>query len=145
MNKQRLLLTIAILGVFTMIHAKMADSIEINNAAIRLMPPSMDMTAAFMTISNKSSDNVKIIGVTSDLSDNTEIHTHIIKKDGTAVMSQMQNIVINSNKKRELKKGGDHIMFIGLKDKLKENNTYNLNIHFSDGSQKKQKIKVKKF
>jgi copper(I)-binding protein len=122
----------------------MATIVNVSNSYIRLMPPMMKMTAGFMKINNNSDKSIKIIKVTSNLSKFTEMHTHKLKKDGTAVMSQLDFISIDANSYHILKKGGDHIMFIGLQKKLKEGEIHNLTLYLDDGTTTTVSLEVKK-
>jgi len=127
------------------LNAKNNDNIVVSNGYIRLMPPMMKMTAAFMDIKNLSSKSIKIVKVSSDLSEFTEIHTHKLKDDGTAVMSQLKELVINANSVHSLKKGADHIMFIGLKKRLVLGDTHKLKLYLDNGTIKEINLEIKKF
>jgi copper(I)-binding protein len=108
------------------------------------MPPMMKMTAAFMDIQNNSSQKVILLKVSSSLATNTELHTHIKNNNGTALMQKMQNITIEANSTNELIHGGDHVMIMGLNQKLKAGDMHTLIFHFSDGSSKEKQIMVKR-
>jgi len=128
-----------------LLNAKNNDNIVVSNGYIRLMPPMMKMTAAFLDIKNLSSKSIKIVNVSSDLSEFTEMHTHKLKEDGTAVMTQLKELVIDQNSVHSLKKGGDHIMFIGLKKKLVLGDRHKLKLYLSNGSMKEIILEIKKF
>jgi copper(I)-binding protein len=143
MNK---LLALLIVLIHTTIFAntKMADFIDIKNAYIRMMPPMMSMTSAFMQLKNTSSKDIVLKDLQSDLAVFTELHTSILKSDGTASMKHIENLIIKANSSIILQRGGKHVMFMRLKHKLILNDTYHLIFNFIDGSKKELTLKVKK-
>jgi copper(I)-binding protein len=143
-TKMKTLLIFLMLLLQVNAQEKTSDHIYVKNSYIRLMPPMMKMTAAFMKIKNTSSKNVIITSVSSNLSKFTEMHTHILNDQGTAFMSKMEKIEIKANSTYTLEKGGDHIMFIGLQKPLKIGDTHELMLHFNDGTSKEITIEVKK-
>jgi copper(I)-binding protein len=133
------------LSIASIANNNIIKNISITNAYIRLMPPNMRMTAAFMEIKNLSNKNISIINVKSDLAKFTELHTSIIKNDGNMQMKHIQTVKLPSNKIVYFKRGGKHIMMIGLKEKLHEDDTHKITIVFSNGNKVEQLFTVKRF
>ena len=142
--KKLLILLLIIIQVNIYANTKMADSITIENGYIRMMPPTMSMTAAFMKLKNTSSKDIVLKSLESDLAVFTELHTSIQNSDGTASMKHIEKLIIKANSYVMLQKGGKHIMFMRLKDKLKLNNIHTIILHFSDNSTKTFKLKIEK-
>ena len=78
--------------------------------------PGAKAGAAFMVIENTGAEDDRLIDARSDISMKTELHTH---KAGDGGMMQMVHVpegfVIPAGGTHALARGGDHVMFMGLK------------------------------
>ena len=117
--------------------------IEIENAYVREVPPTMPNSAIFMKIENKSNKAVNLIKAESSVAKNVELHTHTMS-NGMMKMYQVDKIIINANSETSLQPGGFHIMLIGLNKKLKENDIIDVELTFSNGEKTQIKASVKK-
>ena len=89
----------------------------ISDAYARSSGPLAKAGAAFMRIMNHSDESDRLIGVQSDIAKKTELHTHA--KDDNGVMKMVridEGIKIGPMKDHTLAPGGEHIMFMGLKE-----------------------------
>lgn len=121
-----------------------ASSISVENSYIRATPPSLPNSAAFMDIKNSSNEDISLISASSDIAKAVELHTHDMK-DGIMTMYQVEKIDIKANSTTVLKPGGFHVMFIGLNKKpLKEGETIDLTLNFSNNESVKITAPVKK-
>lgn len=71
--------------------------------------------AAFFTIMNHGDKDVRLIGASTNGVKRIELHTH--KEDDNGVMKMREiegGIVIPAGGMHALKRGGDHVMFMGL-------------------------------
>lgn len=109
-----------------------ANGIKIENDYVRATPPNLPNSAAFMSLKNNSNKDISLVKASSDISKVVELHTHDMK-NGVMKMYQIPKIDILANSQTVLKPGGLHIMFIGLKKPLKEGDTVNLTLEFSNG------------
>ena len=94
-----------------------AGQIMISDAYARSSGPLAKAGAAYMKIMNHSDGIDRLIGVQSDIAKKTEIHTHL--KDDNGVMRMVhidEGIKIGPMKEHSLVRGGQHIMFMGLKE-----------------------------
>ncbi|OMH25609.1 copper chaperone PCu(A)C [Motiliproteus sp. MSK22-1] len=128
---------------FALATAPAIADIHIDNAYVRATPPGAPNTAAFMTIKNTENESVKLISATSDIARSTELHT-ALKQDGVMKMRKVDDMSIPANGELELKPGSYHVMFIGLNQPVKEDETVMLMLNFSDGSKKHLEVPVKK-
>ncbi len=117
--------------------------IEIENAYVREVPPTMPNSAIFMNIENKSDKIVNLIKAESSIAKSVELHTHTMN-NGMMRMYQVDKITINANSETLLQPGGFHIMLIGLNKKLKESDIVEVELSFSNGEKIKIKAPVKK-
>ena len=59
--------------------------------------------------------NDRLIGVKSDVAGRVELHTHKVDENGVAQMIHVEEgFAIPAGEAHLLKRGGDHVMFMGL-------------------------------
>lgn len=108
------------------------QTVTIENGYVRATIPGTDVSAAYMSISNHSMKNKKLIGASSDISPRIEIHEHQMS-DGLMKMRQRDAIEINMHDTVILQPSGLHIMIFELSKPLKVGSTISLILHFEDG------------
>lgn len=75
--------------------------------------------AVFLRIENHSPGDDILIGATSDVAEMVQLHTNTADANGVMKMTPIEGgIVVPKGEKHELKRGGDHVMLMGLKKKL---------------------------
>lgn len=85
----------------------------------------------FLTIFNNTDKDIALIGAKSDISEVSELHTHI-HKDGKMIMQKIPKIVIKAHSSTELKSGSYHIMLLKLKKPIVKDTKVNLNLEFDN-------------
>ncbi|MDV9191427.1 copper chaperone PCu(A)C [Streptomyces sp. SR27] len=95
--------------------------------------PVMDMAGGFLTITNDSATADKLTSVTSTISDDVTIHETKNQK-----MQEVKSFDIPANGELKLARGGNHIMFMELKQKPKQGEKVSIELHF----EKSDPIKV---
>ena len=120
--------------------------IQISGAWARQSPKAATNGAAYMIIENKGGADDALIGASADVSDVVEIHEMVIDDNNVMHMKPVegQRLVIPAKGKVELKPGGYHIMFIGLKEQLKEGDVIDLTLKFEKSGEIKVQAPVKK-
>lgn len=108
-----------------------AGAIEITNAYVREVPPTMTNSAAYMTLANETDRDVAVIDGASDASKVVELHTHD-NVNGMMQMKRVPRIVIPAKGETQLKPGGLHLMLIGLKKPLKQGDNVAVSIQFDN-------------
>lgn len=121
----------------------LSADIEVKDAFAKATPPTAKNSAAFMTIYNNSNKDISLISATNSVSNVTELHTHI-EENGMKKMVQVPKIEIKANSSTQLKPGGLHIMFMGIKSQLNEGDSVDMSLKFDNGEViKLEKIPVK--
>ncbi|WP_170326825.1 copper chaperone PCu(A)C [Ruegeria arenilitoris] len=111
--KSKLLATLATALLATSAWAQ--DAISVNDAYARSSGKSAKAGAAFMMIQNAGETDDRLIGVKSDAAARVELHTHKVDDNGVAKMVHVEEgFVIPAGEMHMLKRGGDHVMFMGL-------------------------------
>ena len=120
--------------------------IKISGVWARQSPMAATNGAAYMVIENKGRMDDALIGADANVSDVVEIHEMVIDENNVMHMKPVegQRLVIPAKGKVELKPGGYHIMFIGLKQPLKEGEVIDLTLKFEKSGIMKVQAPVKK-
>ena len=115
--------------------ASVADSIQISDPYVRMVPPNSPATAAFMELKNTSDKNHALVSAKAYFNKTTELHNHI-HDNGVMRMRQVQQIDLPAGKSTALKPGGFHIMLIGLDAPVQKDQNIKIDLTFEDGSTK---------
>ncbi|MEM1004996.1 MAG: copper chaperone PCu(A)C [Pseudomonadota bacterium] len=94
----------------------LADStIVVDDAYARSSGKAAKAGAAFMIIQNTGDADDRLISATSDAAARVELHTHEIDDAGVAKMVHVEDgFEIPAGETHMLKRGGDHVMLMGL-------------------------------
>ncbi|KIC43351.1 copper-binding protein [Ruegeria sp. ANG-R] len=132
--KSTLLATLTTLSLAS--GALAADAIVVEDAYARSSGKSAKAGAAFMMIENHSDNDDRLIGVTSDVAGRVELHTHKIDENGVAKMMQVEEgFAIPAGETHMLKRGGDHVMFMGLKAPFEQGATVPVTLIFEQAGE----------
>jgi copper(I)-binding protein len=88
---------------------------------VRLVPPGVPNTAAYLGLRNDSGEDFSIVDGASPASEVTELHDHTMDAAGVMRMRKVSGILVPAGGAVELKPGGLHVMLIGLTGPLAEN------------------------
>lgn len=107
----------ALLFFFTLSSSLSAGPIMVSDSYARSTGPLAKAGAAYMKIMNHSKKDDRLISVYSDIAKKTELHTHLKSDNGVMKMMRIdKGIEIGAMKEHALVRGGEHIMFMGLKE-----------------------------
>jgi copper(I)-binding protein len=130
------------LAVAVALPAFAADEVKIDGAYARFMPGAM-AGAAFMVIENTAAGDDRLVAVRSGIADRVELHTHKQGADGTMQMLHVpEGFAIPAGGLHELKRGGDHIMFMGLKERPKDGDIVHVILTFEQAGDVEVEIPV---
>ncbi|KIF01239.1 copper chaperone [Streptomyces sp. RSD-27] len=101
-------------------------------------PVNDKMAGAFMVIKNDSKTADKLVGVTSPLSDDLQVHETKDQK-----MQQVQSMDVPAGGELKLERGGSHIMFMGLKNKPNVGDKVTVELRFEKADPVKVELDVK--
>ncbi len=120
-----------------------ADGVSASEPFVRMVPPGMATSGAFMTLKNADDKDHKLMKADSPVAKAVELHTHI-NEGGVMKMRPVKDIEIKAKGEAVLKPGGLHVMLIGLKQELKEGDSVPVTLTFEDGSSKKVDAPVRR-
>ncbi len=123
------LLLVACVGSF--ISAPLfAGDVMVMDAYARVASKVAKSGAAFLMIHNHSDQDDRLISAASDVAKRVELHTHL-EEDGVMKMTKLEDgVVIPAGGMHELKRGGDHVMFMGLTRSLEHGDMFELTLTF---------------
>lgn len=99
--------------------------------------------AAFMQITNGGDSADRLIGVRSDAAHMVQVHTHIENDQGVMRMVHLEDgLEIPAGGTAILKRGGDHVMFMGLKVDFTAVETVPVTLIFEDAGELQVEIPV---
>ncbi len=99
-----------------------AGGIQIGNPWARATPKGATVGGGYLTITNKGTESDRLIGGSVAPAARFEVHTTIME-NGVAKMRQVTGLEIKPGETVELKPGGMHVMFMGLKQPLTKGQT----------------------
>lgn len=115
-------------------------AIGVDHAYARATAPGQAAGGAFMTLVNRGGDD-KLLAVKSAVAGSTELHT--MTMDGNVMkMRQVDAIALKAGETVELKPGGYHVMFIGLKSPLKAGDAIPVTLSFEKAGELTVDVKV---
>jgi|WetSurMetagenome_2_1015567.scaffolds.fasta_scaffold116170_2 periplasmic copper chaperone A len=117
-------------------------NIEIKDAWIRPASNGMN-TAMYFEIFNNGQTADTLYLAKSGLAEKVELH-ETFKKDDMIGMRKTNFVVVNPNSSFKFQPGGNHVMFIGLKKRLKIGNIASAALYFKKTGIIKIKAIVKK-
>ncbi|MFD1383196.1 copper chaperone PCu(A)C [Rhodanobacter aciditrophus] len=123
-------LALAALGMSSAI--AMASSIELSAPAVRATPPGAPTSGGYVTLINHSDQERFLVAAESNVANKVEIHLSEMQGD-TMKMYQVDQVVIPAHGDAQLKPGGYHIMFMGLKQPLKAGDSVALTLVMKNG------------
>ena len=88
-------------------------SVTLEDAWVRALPPGQPNTAAYLTVTNKGSEAVTIVGGTADVAETVEIHT-TREVEGYQRMEQLHEVQLAPGQDISFSPGGMHLMLLGL-------------------------------
>jgi periplasmic copper chaperone A len=112
-------------------HEYQLKSLSIDHPFARATPPGAKSGGAFFVVENAGATPDKLIGVTSPLAGNAEIH-QMTMDGGVMRMRAVLALDIPPGGKVELKPGGYHVMLLDLKQPFKVGDKVPLTLTFQN-------------
>jgi len=121
----------------------LAASLELTGAYARATPPNAPTSAILLHLNNSTEHAISLVSANTPAAGRVELHT--MSMDGDVMkMRQIEKIEVPAHSSVELKPGGLHLMLFNLQQSFKEGQELDLELNFSDGSQQRITLPVKK-
>ena len=102
---------------------------EVQVVGAWIMAPPGPNAAGYLKITNNSDKPLKLLDAESDVAARVELHTHVLQ-DGVMKMMKMDDVIIDPHQTHAFAQGGDHVMFMGLKQPLKPGQIVDVELRF---------------
>lgn len=119
-----------------------AGSLKISAPWARATPKGAQVGGGYMTITNTGTAPDRLIGGASGISSSFEVHE--MSMDGGIMRMRMlkDGLEIKPGETVTLKPGGYHVMFVGLKDQLKQGGTFMATLQFEKAGKVEVEYKI---
>ena len=108
------------------------EGIVVSEAYMRVNGPNAKSAAAYLYITNHGPKDT-LISVRSEIANRTELHTHIINAEGVARMVEIEGgLELAEQSMTLMKRGGEHVMFMGLRESLNQGDIVPLTLVFEN-------------
>lgn len=125
--------------VFTGLAA--AQEISIDNGSIRQPMPGRTVTAGYFTLHNPTSEEQRLVAVSSPMFAKVELHQHS-HQNGMMKMEQVEFIAIPAQQSVSLQPGGLHLMLFEPVASLTPGQMLSVELTFANGRQLKAELPV---
>lgn len=106
-------------------HEFKTDEIEIVHPWSRATPTGAKVAAGYLAIKNAGSQPDRLVSATGEIAGRTEIHEMAVDDKGVMTMQPLADgLEIPAGGEAELKPGGYHIMFLDLRQGVKEGDAF---------------------
>ncbi len=125
-------------------HGGRAGDVEIGHPFATPTPGGAPNGAAYIaTLSNTGKEPDRLLRVSSPVSQRAEIHTMAVDAGGVMRMREIGEIALAPGASVKMRPGdGYHLMLMGLKQPLKEGDTFPLTMEFERGGKVEVKVVV---
>ena len=136
------LLALAING---QVHAQTPDakSIVIDHPWARATPAGAKTGAAYMTLINNGDSGDRLLAAKTPVADSVQFHS-VSEENGVSRMREMRAVEVPPGGKVTFSPGGMHIMVVGLKQPLKEGQTFPLSLTFEKAGKVEVTVSIAK-
>lgn len=109
------------------------------------LPPNAPNVAAYFVVHNKGNSADRLLSVASPISDNAELHEHLMK-DGLMKMQQVPSVVVPAGGDLVFAPGAYHVMLMQPKDRslLRDGKRFPLTLHFEKAGDITVEVAVQK-
>lgn len=120
-----------------------AETIEVEGAFARSSGPTAKAGAAFMELRNMSDTDDTLIAARSDVAARVELHTHEAGENGVMKMIKLEEgITIPAGGTHSLARGGDHVMFMGLKEPFVQGEMITVTLEFEKAGEVELEVPI---
>jgi periplasmic copper chaperone A len=122
---------------------KPSSVLQINNAWVKLAPPSASVNAAYLELRNTTDSSVVITEITADCCGHVMLHETKIDGD-KASMHHLDELNVQAKSNLVMRPGGLHIMLMQIKTPLVVDAKVQFILTFADGRQQQFGAMVKR-
>jgi copper(I)-binding protein len=134
-------LLLALAATAAAAHEYKAGAIEIDHPYARSTAAGQPNGGGYMKLVNGGGAADRLLSVSANVARSVELHE--MAMDGNVMrMRQVDGIALQSGQTVELKPGGYHVMFVGLKAPLKAGDSFPMTLKFEKAGEVKVQVKI---
>ena len=107
------------------------DGFNFSNFWIKEVVANNKSTSGYFTIENNNDEDERLIFMSSNFSEKTELHNMFVENDIMKMKHLSEGVLIKGKSKLILKPGGYHLMFIKLNEDRHLKKTYDVHFRFN--------------
>jgi len=115
--------------------------LDITQARIKNLPPSVPVRAGYLSIHNPAQFSVSIVSIRSEAFASVEIHRSVMK-DGMMSMEPVDRLTIEPGASLQLAPGGLHLMMMHPVEATRPGDDLEIILQLGDGSEQRLMMKV---
>ncbi|MDA8585926.1 copper chaperone PCu(A)C [Rhodobacteraceae bacterium] len=119
-----------------------AAEIMVMDAYARVGRPGAPTGAVFMMIHNMGAEDDRLIGASSSVARAAQIHATEVKDDIVRMRHLEDGVPLPAGKMHEFGRGGDHVMLMGLTEKLSDGDAVPVTLIFEKAGEVTVEVKV---
>ena len=120
-----------------------ASGIAVTDAWARATPGGARTGAIYLTLVNHGADGDRLVGVATPVADEAQLHVESVE-NGIMKMRPLAEVEVKPGATMVLKPGASHVMLMGLKQPLKEGESFPLTLDFAKSGKREVQVKVAK-
>lgn len=124
-------------------HGVKLGNLEISTPWTRATVKSAKVGGGFITIKNNGADDDQLVSGSANFTDRVELHEMKLVDDVMRMRPLAGGITIPAGGEVTLKPGGQHLMFLGLKEPLKEGAKVPVSLRFEKAGEVSISFKIK--
>ncbi|MBV9426761.1 MAG: copper chaperone PCu(A)C [Bradyrhizobiaceae bacterium] len=110
-----------------------AGAIQIEQPWARATPKGATLGAGYMKITNTGTEPDRLVGGSVPFAQRVEVHSMTMEQGVMKMREVKDGLEIKPGETVELKPGGYHVMFVGLKEPLKPGEDLTVTLNFAKG------------
>ncbi|MFA0415060.1 copper chaperone PCu(A)C [Vibrio renipiscarius] len=109
------------------------DHLQVESAYVKATIPGIKVSSGYMKMTNTGESPIRIVAVETSAAKHAEIH-RMFMRDSKMAMRKVDSIEIEPKQTFELTPGGFHLMFMGVAQQFKANESISLTLIEEGGS-----------
>jgi periplasmic copper chaperone A len=138
----RVVLLAALLVAATPAVAQNAGNLQIDGAWARATPKGAQVGGGYLTITNKGASPDRLIGGSTPAAAKLEVHQTSMSGGVAHMREHDKGLVIKPGQKIEFKPGGNHVMFVNLKEPLVQGRPITATLEFEKAGKVEVQFRV---
>lgn len=119
-----------------------SDHVQVHQSWARALPNVAPNGAAYLTVKNVGSSDVRIVGAFSPMAKRAELHIHSMENGFAKMRRADESVVVPAHGIVKFAPGGLHLMLMELQQPLTAGNTFPVTLRFDDGGSKTLIVQV---